>query len=94
MRAKHVIIYTLSIILSTACIRNEAPNAEADILTCSLPGVIMTTNPIINNNSIILFVGPGTDLSALHQNSLLHRVQASPQSEEQNATSNRHKNTQ
>lgn len=65
MRAKHAIIYTLSIILSTACIRNEVPNAEADILTCSLPGVIMTTSPIINNNSIILFVGPGTDLSAL-----------------------------
>lgn len=65
MKAKHMIIYTLSIILSTACIRNEAPNAEADILSCTLPGVIMTTNPIINNNSVTLFVAPGTDLTIL-----------------------------
>ncbi|MDD3038702.1 PCMD domain-containing protein [Bacteroides sp.] len=65
MKAKHVIIYTLSIILSTACIRDEAPNAEADIVSCSLPGVIMTTNPIINNNSVTLFVAPGTDLTTL-----------------------------
>ncbi len=65
MKAKHVIFYLLLAIISSSCIRDEAPNAEADILSCILPDVVMTTSPIINNNSVTLFVGPGTDVSAL-----------------------------
>ena len=65
MEIKHLILYTLMAITTSACIHNEAPNAEADILSCKIPGVTMTTNPIINNNSIIIFVGLGTDLSKL-----------------------------
>ncbi len=65
MKAKHVIIYLLLVIVTSSCIRDEAPNAEADILSCILPGVAMTTSPIINNNSISIFVGPGTDISEL-----------------------------
>ena len=65
MKAKHVIFYLLLAIISSSCIRDEAPNAEADILSCKLPEVAMTTSPIINNNSVTLFVGPGTNVSAL-----------------------------
>ena len=65
MKAKHVIVYLLLAIVSSSCIREEALNAEADILSCILPGVAMTTSPIINNNSITIFVGPGTDISEL-----------------------------
>ena len=65
MKAKHVILYLLLAIVSSSCIREEALNAEADILSCILPGVAMTTSPIINNNSITIFVGPGTDISEL-----------------------------
>ena len=75
MKAKHVIVYLLLAIVSSSCIREEALNAEADILSCILPGVAMTTSPIINNNSITIFVGPGTDISELKQNeiSIPHR---------------------
>ena len=65
MKAKHGILYLLLAIFSSSCIREEAPNAEADILSCRLPGVVMTTSPIITNNSINIFVGPGTDISSL-----------------------------
>ena len=65
MKAKHGILYLLLAIFSSSCIRDEAPNAEADILSCRLPGVVMTTSPIITNNSINIFVGPGTDISSL-----------------------------
>lgn len=65
MKAKHIIACLLPALVSSSCIRKEAPNAEADILSCSLPDVEMTTSPIINNNSVTLFVGPGTDVSTL-----------------------------
>lgn len=65
MRTKYAVIYVLLGIVVQSCIRPEAPNAQADILTCRVPGVTMTTNPIINNNSVTIFVGPGTDVSDL-----------------------------
>ena len=49
MKAKHVIVYLLLAIFSSSCIREEAPNAEADILSCRLPEAVMTTSPIITN---------------------------------------------
>lgn len=63
MKAKHVILYFLVSIIISSCIRDEALNAEADILSCTLPKAVMTTSPIINNNSVTLFVGPETDVS-------------------------------
>ena len=77
MKAKHVIFYLLLAIISSSCIRDEAPNAEADILSCILPDVVMTTSPIINNNSVTLFVGPGTDVSALAPEFVLTQGQQS-----------------
>lgn len=55
----HVIFYLLLVIISSSCIRDEAPNAEADILSCKLPEVVMTTHPIINNNSVTLLCRTG-----------------------------------
>ena len=65
MRTKHAVVYILTGIIISSCIRPEAPNAQADILTCKVPGVTMTTNPIISNNSVTIFVAPGTDVSDL-----------------------------
>ena len=65
MKAKTAILGLLILWMVSSCIKSEALNAEADILTCSLPEVPMTTAPIINNNSIHIFVGPGTDITAL-----------------------------
>lgn len=65
MKTKHIIISFLSVLIATSCIQDEAPNAEADILGCTLPGVTMTTSPIIRNDAITLFVAQGTDISNL-----------------------------
>ena len=61
-------------ILCTSCIKNEAPNAEADILNCTLPEGILT-DAIINYNApfdgeinaypLRLEVHNGTDLTQL-----------------------------
>lgn len=65
MKATHLIVSMLSGLLIASCIQEEAPNAEADILTCTLPEVRMTTSPIIRNDAITLFVEQGTDISEL-----------------------------
>lgn len=65
MKTKYVLIHLLLVAILSSCIQKEEPNAEADIISCTLPGVTMTTNPIINNNSVTLFVGPGTDITSL-----------------------------
>ena len=50
------------ILLCTSCIKDEAPNAEADILSCKVPVEILKREPIIQNNSITLMVKPTTDI--------------------------------
>lgn len=65
MKATYLIVPLLSGLLITSCIQDEAPNAEADILTCTLPGITMTTSPIIRNDEVTLFVMQGTDISRL-----------------------------
>lgn len=50
------------ILLCTSCIKDEAPNAEADILSCKIPVEILKREPIIQNNSITLMVKPTTDI--------------------------------
>ena len=55
MKAKHVILYFLVSIIISSCIRDEALNAEADILSCTLPKAVMTTSPIINNSDSLWF---------------------------------------
>ena len=58
----------------TSCIKDEVPNAEADIVSCSLPkdilaystiNVGMEFNKNINAYPIYISVKPGTDITAL-----------------------------
>ena len=65
MKVKYLIVPILSGLFTTSCIQDEAPNAEADILTCTLPGATMTTSPIIRNDAVTIFVEKGTDISKL-----------------------------
>lgn len=51
---KLFILYSLFGILMASCIKDEAPNAEADILTCNLQGNMLDREAIINNDNIIL----------------------------------------
>lgn len=51
--------------MTTACIRDEAPNSEADIISCSLDPAILNREPVIENDRIILTLRKGTDLTAL-----------------------------
>ena len=39
-----------------SCIKNEAPNAEADILTCEVDGNVLIRKPVIQNTEIKLYV--------------------------------------
>lgn len=67
------VIITVSMGL-TSCIKDEAPNAEADIVSCSLPKEILAYSTInvgmefnknINAYPIYISVKPGTDITAL-----------------------------
>ena len=53
---KSGIAAVLSLLSLTACIREEAPNAEADILTCVVPGEVLKTDPEIENETVTLTV--------------------------------------
>jgi len=44
-----------------SCIQDEAPNAEADILTCTGAEDLLLANPIIENNRITLLIKPYID---------------------------------
>ena len=50
-------------ITGISCIQEEAPNAEADILTCTVPADILRRDPIIENDRVTLMVKSNTDLS-------------------------------
>lgn len=49
--------------LISSCIKDEAPNAEADIVSCIVPEEILKQDPVVKNNSIELMVKPSVDLS-------------------------------
>lgn len=46
-----------------SCIQDEPLNAEADILTCTVPATNLITSPIVLNDEIIITVTKETDLS-------------------------------
>lgn len=48
-----------------SCIREEAPNAEADILSCTVPGDVLRAVPEIGNESVALYVRSEVDLKNL-----------------------------
>lgn len=53
------------IIAATSCIKKEAPNTEADILSVIVPSDILKVDPVIQNKSVMIMVKSGTDLTAL-----------------------------
>ena len=56
IRVTYFIVCLLLGITLVSCIRDEVLNAEADILTCTVPGDILKRDPIIENNKVVLMV--------------------------------------
>lgn len=57
---------TFALVAATAgCIRPEAPNAEADILTASVEGMTLLRPADITNDKVTFYANPWEDLSAL-----------------------------
>lgn len=48
-----------------SCIKEEAPNSEADIESCTLPGDVLNRDPVIENDKVTLHLKKGTDLTSL-----------------------------
>lgn len=63
MRTTYLITWLLLSITLMSCIRDEAPNAEADILTCVVPADILKRDPVIENNKVTLMVKADIDLA-------------------------------
>ncbi|MDR2913705.1 MAG: PCMD domain-containing protein [Tannerella sp.] len=53
----------VSVLLLTSCIKDEAPNAEADITECIVDNSILKRDPIIQNDKVTLLVKGNPDLS-------------------------------
>ena len=65
MKLKNLIACFFLGFIMVSCIQDEAPNAEADIIACSVPGDVLNRDPIIENNKVTLIVKAGTDITAL-----------------------------
>ena len=63
IRVTYFIVCLLLGITLVSCIRDEALNAEADILTCTVSGDILKRDPIIENNKVVLMVTADADLT-------------------------------
>src|SRR5574344_92192 len=59
------IYLALIIAATTSCIKKEAPNAEADIISIKVPQEILKVDPVIQNKSIMVMVKGGTSLTAI-----------------------------
>lgn len=62
-------IFTITLLLAItvqcSCIREEALNAECDIVAIQLPQDILSRSPIISNNEVTIIVKNGIDLDGL-----------------------------
>lgn len=62
-------IFTITLLLAItvqcSCIREEALNAECDIVAIQLPQDILSRSPIISNNEVTIIVKDGIDLDGL-----------------------------
>ena len=56
MKFNYVLLFFLSGLFLSSCIKKEPPGAEADILSCTLSGDVMLREPIIENSRVILTV--------------------------------------
>ena len=65
MKVQSFVLCFLLTLLSVSCIREEAPNAEADILSCTVDGDILKAEPEIGNESVTLTVTSDADITNL-----------------------------
>ena len=65
MKVQSFVLCFLLTLLSVSCIREEAPNAEADILSCTVDGDILKAEPEIENESVTLTVKSDADITNL-----------------------------
>lgn len=65
MKMKKIVLVLLAGLLLTSCIREEALNAEADILTCTVDEDILKSEPEIGNESVTLTVKSDADITRL-----------------------------
>ncbi len=66
MKKNNIIILLLGVFfLFNSCIKEEAPNKEADILSMSIDKKLLKRSPIISNNEIVCYVKPGVNLTSL-----------------------------
>lgn len=65
MNSRNLLLCFLMAVLSISCIQDEAPNAEADILACVVPGDILKAEPEIENESVTLTVKSDADITQL-----------------------------
>lgn len=59
-----LVMFALSMGCSS-CIKPEAPNAEADILTCEVEKDLLFRNPIVTNEEVVITVNAWTDVTQL-----------------------------
>ncbi len=60
-----VLLLSLAALAAVSCIKEEALNSEADIVTCTLPGDVLNRDPVIENDKVTLILKKGTELTAL-----------------------------
>ncbi|MBQ4377059.1 MAG: PCMD domain-containing protein [Bacteroidales bacterium] len=58
-------LFALLTLVLASCIKDEALNSEADIVSCTIVGDVLSRAPIIGNDSITLMVKEGTDVAHL-----------------------------
>ena len=56
MKLLNIFIIATLLLTLQSCIKSEAPNAEADILTCEVDGNVLIRKPVIQNTEIKLYV--------------------------------------
>ncbi|HJD75272.1 MAG TPA: PCMD domain-containing protein [Bacteroides reticulotermitis] len=63
MKIKTLTTCFLFALALSSCIRDEALNSEADILSCTIGGDILNREPIIDNDEITLLIKDGAEIS-------------------------------
>lgn len=62
---KNIITFMGILLGLSSCIKEEAPNAEADILSCEVEGNLLIREPVISNHEVKLYANSWNDLSAI-----------------------------
>lgn len=65
MKLKTLIISLSLTFPLVSCIQEEAPNSEADIISCMIPGEILKAEPEIDNTSVTLLVKSDANITQL-----------------------------